>query len=877
MVTLPIRYPLDKTGVSPDNKIVGEPHTLPNRTVRAVAPGYGAFYAESVVVRDVATGLTLTKDVQFSCTEMLEFPTGAYGKEIDGIILIKDQTVSNNIELDYQCLGGEFSTNSDAIIAMLNSADLDDRPVAWGDIIGKPDAFTPAFHYHDIGDIYGFEYLVHAVERVREAILIGDDASHDQIYRYIDASNAQLDQHITTVDNNLAAHIGNTNNPHATTKTQVGLGSVDNFATATTTQAQAGTATNLFMTPATTAAAIQSQAGAALAAHIADHNNPHAVTKAQVGLSLVNNYGLATTAQAQAGTDNQTYMTPQLTAAAITAQIGNAFNAHIANVSNPHNTTKAQVGLSLVDNFATATTAQATTGTATNLFVTPAGVAAFVAAGVSAQLSAHIADHTNPHATTKAQVGLGSVDNFATATNAQAQAGTATNLFVTPAGVSAFVSAGVGSQLAAHLADTGNPHATTKAQVGLGNVQNYPISTNAQAIDSSNNSVYMTPLTTAVAMANYGPSKTGVGASGTWAINITGSAASAGLATAMIRADNTSLSWKYYHTSSTFSAQPSWLMATNDGVTMAPYNPASLNVNSATTAGTATNANHLFLASANSYATFNWAGQSGQPAWLWGGNDPNNMYVYNPSNFHVSVADTANSAPGYLPLSGGTISGNLQVTGTTTTAAINASAAITVTNEWFRSNGNNGWYSNSYAGGIYMTDTSWLRLYNNVGLLTGGQGQFGSLQVNGNGVFTGTVQMSDWTITSDVRIKTDIERLSDNVRRRFLDTVYGYMYVKDGRKEMGLLAQELEDQFGIVVRETDILLDDGSKVKGVNYNGLWAPLIETLHDMDDQLLRHEEKIAQQDEIIQKQADLLTTQNNLLQDLLARVAKLEKGE
>ncbi len=38
---------------------------------------------------------------------------------------------------------------------------------------------------------------------------------------------------------------------------------------------------------------------------------------------------------------------------------------------------------------------------------------------------------------------------------------------------------------------------------------------------------------------------------------------------------------------------------------------------------------------------FNWAGQGGQPAWLWGGNDSTNMYVYNPSNFSVNYANTA--------------------------------------------------------------------------------------------------------------------------------------------------------------------------------------------------------------------------------------------
>lgn len=37
-------------------------------------------------------------------------------------------------------------------------------------------------------------------------------------------------------------------------------------------------------------------------------------------------------------------------------------------------------------------------------------------------------------------------------------------------------------------------------------------------------------------------------------------------------------------------------------------------------------------------AAFNWSGQSGQPAWLWGGNDFNSYYVYNPSNFNVNTA-----------------------------------------------------------------------------------------------------------------------------------------------------------------------------------------------------------------------------------------------
>lgn len=49
---------------------------------------------------------------------------------------------------------------------------------------------------------------------------------------------------------------------------------------------------------------------------------------------------------------------------------------------------------------------------------------------------------------------------------------------------------------------------------------------------------------------------------------------------------------------------------------------------------------------ANGYRNmcFNWSGQSGQPPWLWGGSDGENMFIYNPSNFNVNHATTADTA-----------------------------------------------------------------------------------------------------------------------------------------------------------------------------------------------------------------------------------------
>lgn len=62
----------------------------------------------------------------------------------------------------------------------------------------------------------------------------------------------------------------------------------------------------------------------------------------------------------------------------------------------------------------------------------------------------------------------------------------------------------------------------------------------------------------------------------------------------------------------------------------------------ATSAANATNTQ--YLNNDSQYMRFHWNGQSGQPTWLWGGNDASNMYVYNPANFVVHYADWANGA-----------------------------------------------------------------------------------------------------------------------------------------------------------------------------------------------------------------------------------------
>lgn len=64
--------------------------------------------------------------------------------------------------------------------------------------------------------------------------------------------------------------------------------------------------------------------------HTGDNDNPHGVTKSQVGLGKVQDYELATEADAESGTSHQKYMTPLRTKQAITKQLDSHANDYVA-------------------------------------------------------------------------------------------------------------------------------------------------------------------------------------------------------------------------------------------------------------------------------------------------------------------------------------------------------------------------------------------------------------------------------------------------------------------------------------------------------------------------------------------------------------------
>lgn len=89
-------------------------------------------------------------------------------------------------------------------------------------------------------------------------------------------------------------------------------------------------------------------------------------------------------------------------------------------------------------------------------------------------------------------------------------------------------------------------------------------------------------------------------------------------------------------------------------------------------------------------------------------NDVNNYYW---ANVKISASSSTTTSPTVHTL-----------TATRVCAGHNPGIDNSIScSNWFRSSGNTGWYNTTYQGGWYMSDTSWIRAHNGVGIYTSGQ------------------------------------------------------------------------------------------------------------------------------------------------------------
>lgn len=504
-------------------------------------------------------------------------------------------------------------------------------------------------------------------------------------------------------------------------------------------------------------------------AHAILSDNPHGVTKAQVGLSDVLNYGVATQAEAEAGILSDKYVTALRVKQAIGVIGGAAFlgiTAQAVDSAKLEGKTLAEV------------TSQILAGTIANASKlenqTLAEIITAVNVDIDTKIAAAIASLVDTAPGTldtlnELAAALGNDPNFATTVSTQIASKE------TPEGAQAKV------DLHANRLD--NPHAVTKAQVGLGSVQNLGLATQAQAQAGAVNTVYMTPLRTLEAIAALGgtyflgktdQSVDSAKLEGSTLAQViaTARAGNADTATKLQTARTISISGDGSATGS-FDGSANLTLAfalANSGVTAGTYGKVTVNAKGIVTAGTALLATDIpnldaskltsgVLVAARLSGTYSIdiSGNATSASQLETARTINGVSFNGTANITVPPAGSTWSSSSRISILNGSVAqginigsllvsdnysdvSNVPATGAYVKGNIVSAGTLTGTsvyaNNWFRSSGNTGWYNETHGGGWYMTDTTWIRTYNGKALLVSG----GTVRIEGN---TPQVQLYD--------------------------------------------------------------------------------------------------------------------------------------
>lgn len=188
MADIVFQYPLDLRGTLTSNAVT-RPITLGSGKVnRAFAFPAGPFYADTFkMYASNKPGTLYKRGVDYE----LVFLHPAYekltkGREIVMAVVVTNSAIPTSITVAAQVVGGPQSANVTAIEQAIKELKLEDRTVDFKDLRNVPDTFPSAPTFKDVGDIYGFEFIITVLSGIKDAINSGSAVQLEQIKAIID-------------------------------------------------------------------------------------------------------------------------------------------------------------------------------------------------------------------------------------------------------------------------------------------------------------------------------------------------------------------------------------------------------------------------------------------------------------------------------------------------------------------------------------------------------------------------------------------------------------------------------------------------------------------------------------------------------------------
>lgn len=162
---------------------------------------------------------------------------------------------------------------------------------------------------------------------------------------------------------------------------------------------------------------------------------------------------------------------------------------------------------------------------------------------------------------------------------------------------------------------------------------------------------------------------------------------------------------------------------------------------------------------------------------------------------------------------------------------------------WVRTAGASGWFSQDYSGGIHMTDTTWVRVYNAKSLYVGN-----SIAATGNI----TAYYSDERLKENLKpISNALETVKSWTGYKYNANVLAQSFGYDpNKKEIGLLAQQVQKTTPEAVEQApfDLTAIPGKSLTGQNYltlkyERLVPILVEAIKEQDKEIQELKQQVA----------------------------------
>jgi Phage Tail Collar Domain. len=206
-------YPLDLTGERQANRI-SERHVIGVNQYRAFSLKHGPFYTKGLTVKERNGTKPLRRGIDYECVFFYsKLAMLTKGLEIAGVIVIINPEVSTDIEVHANIVGGPYTHTAEAIQQAIEALELDNRNQYWREVVEKPDLFQPTPHIHDLGDVFGFQFIVDIIGQMTDVLMIGDNAQMVDIKKRIKALEDDLKRRFKE-------HFEDKKNPHKVTAHQ---------------------------------------------------------------------------------------------------------------------------------------------------------------------------------------------------------------------------------------------------------------------------------------------------------------------------------------------------------------------------------------------------------------------------------------------------------------------------------------------------------------------------------------------------------------------------------------------------------------------------------------------------------------------------------